>query len=348
MKGSNGEVAPEEVIPFVAGDGMACNLLHVVGSKPPTKGPVLLVHGAGVRANIFRAPVDRSLVDYLRDDGFDVWLENWRASTDLRPNQWTLDQAAVFDHPNAVRTVAERTGSSEVQAVIHCQGSTSFMMSAVAGLLPQVTTVVSNAVSLHPVVPRVARWKGQAVVPAIRLLTKYIDPHWGVEAPDVIASAVVGWVRLTHRECENTVCRMVSFTYGVGAPTLWSHQNLNDATHEWVKQEFGTVPLTFFAQMDRCIEAGHLVSVDGHPELPRSFVAQPPETDARFAFLAGDHNRCFLHESQEQTFAFFDDQRPGYHSLHVLPNYGHLDVFMGKEAAQDVFPIIRDELLRRS
>ena len=33
---------------------------------------------------------------------------------------------------------------------MHCQGSTSFAMSAAAGLLPEVSTIVSNAVSLHP------------------------------------------------------------------------------------------------------------------------------------------------------------------------------------------------------
>ena len=106
----------DEVIPFIAGDGRAGNVLHVVrssaeGTSPgaPGRGPVLLVHGAGVRANIFRAPVPVTIVDALLDDGFDVWLENWRASIDLRPSQWTLDQAAVFDHPAAVRTVLEHT-----------------------------------------------------------------------------------------------------------------------------------------------------------------------------------------------------------------------------------------------
>lgn len=80
-----------------------------------------------------------------------VWLENWRASINFDKNPWTLDQAAAYDHPAAVETVVEATGSEQVKAVIHCQGSTSFTMSAVAGLIPQVTTIVTNAVSLHPI-----------------------------------------------------------------------------------------------------------------------------------------------------------------------------------------------------
>jgi hypothetical protein len=45
----------EDTVPFTAGDGFECNLIHVQGEKPATRGPVILVHGAGVRANLFRA-----------------------------------------------------------------------------------------------------------------------------------------------------------------------------------------------------------------------------------------------------------------------------------------------------
>ena len=131
----------ERIVPFTAGDGLKCNLINVRGGSPPTKGPVILVHGAGVRANIFRAPVATTFVDFLVAEGYDVWLENWRASIDLPPNQWTLDQAALFDHPKAVEKIVEETGCEKVKAVIHCQGSTSFMISALSGLVPQVDTI---------------------------------------------------------------------------------------------------------------------------------------------------------------------------------------------------------------
>lgn len=345
----------DEVIPFAAGDGRPANVLHVVrlpgsgtspGPAPPSRGPVLLVHGAGVRANIFRAPVAVTVVDALLADGFDVWMENWRASIDLRPNRWTLDRAAAFDHPAAVRTVLEHTGQDRLKAIVHCQGSTSFLMAATAGLLPEVTTIVSNAVSLHPVVPTPARWKGECFHRPVRALTRYLDPQWGVEAPDAIAAAITGWVRLVHRECTNTVCRLASFTYGVGHPTLWSHALINDATHEWVKGEFGPVPLTFFDQMVRCIRAGHLVAVDRLPQLPARFGVDAPRTDAAVVLLAGAQNRCFLPESQERTFDYFTARGHGQYALHVLPRYGHLDMFMGQDAARDVFPLILDALRR--
>jgi pimeloyl-ACP methyl ester carboxylesterase len=337
----------ERVVDFRAGDGFACNLINVRGAATaPTKGPVMLVHGAGVRANIFRAPVRQNFVDYLVQEGYDVWLENWRASIDLPPNRWTLDQAALYDHPAAVQTVLRETGADSVQAVIHCQGSCSFMMSAVAGLVPQVRSIVTNAVSLHPVVPRFSRFKMRFAMPLVARLVDYLNPQWGLRATTPTAKAIKAIVELTHRECRNGVCKQVSFTYGSGRPALWRHENLNDATHEWLTHEFAKVPLTFFRQMAQCIRQGHLVAVEGFKDLPENFVSQEPQTDARFAFFAGEKNRCFLPVSQARSFAFFDRHQPHRHALHLLPAYGHLDVFMGQYAARDTFPLIAAELGR--
>lgn len=335
----------ERVVEFTAGDGVRCNLINVHGRRAPSKPPVLLVHGAGVRANIFRAPSGRNLVDVLVDEGWDVWLENWRASIDIPHNRWTLDQAALYDHPRAVRTVCQETGSDELKAVIHCQGSTSFMMSALAGLVPQVSTIVSNAVSVHPKVPRLAKLKLRSMVPLTARVLGYLNPQWGrTGAPWLVPRLVDGWIRLSHHECDNGVCKWSSYTYGVGKPTLWRHENLNASTHDWLSDEFADVPLTFFSQIVRCVDAGHLLTVEDHPELPRDFAAQPPQTDARIVFLAGADNQCFTPDSQRASHAWYAGHAPQRTALHVFDGYGHLDIFMGQNAAQDIFPTIVAEL----
>ncbi len=335
----------DELVPLDVADGVPCNLIHVRGPHAPTKGPVLLVHGVGVRTEIWRPPTPRTLVEALVDDGYDVWMETWRASMDVPNNTWTLDQAAVLDHPVAVRKVVELTGADSIQAITHCQGSTSFMMSACAGLVPQVRTIVASAVSLHPVVPGVAKVKLKYVVPVVSRLAGYLDPQWGEKgAPWVLPKAVTAYSKLSRRKCDNGVCKVASFMFGSGDPTLWTHEQLSAETHEWTKGEFGPAPLTFFKQIARCVEAGHLVSVEGRPELPESFVSQPPQTDARFSFVTGGRNHCFLPESQRRTFDWFERREPGRHSLHVIPGYGHLDVFVAETAAQNVHPIVLDEL----
>lgn len=331
-------------IPFISGDGFECNLIHVQGKAVPDKGPVLLVHGAGVSASIFLAPVKTHIVRYLLQEGYDVWLENWRASIDFPPNQWTLDQAALYDHPYAVRKVVEQTGHPQIKAIIHCQGSTSFMISVVSGLVPQVTDIISNAVSLHPVVPGFSRFKLGFLMPVVKEMTPYLNPQWGLHAPNLTARMINALVSLTHHECNNSVCKQVSFTYGSGFPALWRHENLNEETHAWIKDEFAHVPMSFYRQIAMSVKEGHLLSAGDIPEFPDDFTRKKPETDARITFFAGEENLCFLPESQKRSFKYFDQIRKNYHALHLIPGYSHLDIFMGKEAAEDVFPLMVQEL----
>jgi hypothetical protein len=219
-------------------------------------------------------------------------------------------------------------------------------MSLMAGLLPQVSTVVSNAVSLVPIVPEFSRRKLRFALPMLHRMVDYLNPHWGVEASTWQGKRIRSMVRATHHECDNDVCRLVSFTYGSGFPALWRHENLNEPTHEWLKTEFAEVPLTFFDQIWECIKAGRLVSVEGRVGLPKDFIAQPPQTSARIAFFAGSANLCFLPESQQRAFEFFERSRPNYHKLHIIPSYSHLDIFMGKDASRDIFPLMLSELDR--
>jgi hypothetical protein len=335
-----------EIVDFAARDGFGLNFHHYPGIGAAPAGPVIVVHGAGVRDNLFLPPTEETFVDALLDAGYDVWLLNWRASIDLKPNEWTLADAAVFDYAPAVKTVLERTGAKSAKAVIHCQGSTSFMMSIVAGQLPEISTVVSNAVALHPVVTGLAYMKSRYATNIVGKHLKYLNPQWGLSAPKGWATMVDWFVRATHHECNNPVCKHTSFTFGAGFPTLWLHENLDDATHEWLKGEFAQVPMTFFHEMHDCIDAGALVSDGRHPELPRNFTAQAPKTDARFVFLGGQHNHCFVPDSQQRTFDYFDRYAPGRHAFYELAGYGHLDVFVGKNAARDNFPLIIDELGR--
>jgi hypothetical protein len=336
----------ERVVTFRAGDGMPLLLTNVRGEREPTRGPVILVHAAGVRSNIFRAPVELSVVDYLVLRGWDVWLLDWRASIDLPFSEWDLDDAAVHDFPAAVRTVLEDTGAASAKAVVHGDGSCGFSMSVAAGLVPGIDTVVGNGASLHPVVPAGSRVKLSLVLPVVGLALDRLDPRWGERAPGLAAKLVTLGGRLTHHSCNNAVCRQVSFTYGSGDPALWRHENISEATHAWLSREFGEVPLTFFRHVARSVRRGSMVSTGRYRELPADFGMTEPQTDARFALLAGASNECFLPESQVATYDFLNRFRKDRHVLHLLPGYSHLDVFVGEQAARDVFPLIHAELLK--
>jgi hypothetical protein len=167
-----------------------------------------------------------------------------------------------------------------------------------------------------------------------------------VDAPSLVAKLITTLVRLTHHECNNTVCKLVSFTYGSGFPALWLHEQLDDATHDWLKSEFGPVPLSFFRQMAKSVNAGRMVGYQALPGLPDDYTAIEPQTNARWHFLAGKRSGCFLPQSQQASHAHIEKHRPGSATIHTLPDYSHLDVFIGKRAAREVFPLVLQELDR--
>jgi pimeloyl-ACP methyl ester carboxylesterase len=331
---------------ITADDGVALTLIRVSGSVAPTRGPVMLVHGAGMRAESFRPPGIRSLVDVLIDDGWDVWLFNWRGSLDLDPLPWTLDDVALYDHPAAVRYVLAQTGASSLKVVAHCQGSTTIAMAVVAGLLPQVRTVVSNGVALHPRVAPFARVKLHVLRPLLQSRQPFLDIAWGDGPEAGLALITRTAVRWWHVECGNPACNMASFALGSGHPALYLHSNLADATHEWLRNEFGKVPMSFYAQLAASDRAGQIVGIRPNPALPHRYAVAAPKSDTRFALFAGEHNRSFLPSSQRATYQYLTRHQPRHHSLHMLKGYGHADVFLGKRAHREVFAKMITELHR--
>jgi cholesterol oxidase len=53
--------------------------------------------------------------------------------------------------------------------------------------------------------------------------------------------------------------------------------------------------------------------------------------------MTGEANRVFT-DSNVYCYQKLEELVPGRHELHVFPNYGHQDVFMGKNNHIDVFP----------
>src|SRR4029077_12403102 len=128
-------VAPApEWHPFVTDDGVRLLLTRYRGGK---KGPVILVHGLGVSSLIFSTDtIKTNVLEYLVENGYDVWLLDFRASIALPASNFLSDgdQVAKYDYPGAVAKVRAVTGANTVQFVVHCWGATTFFLSMLGGL----------------------------------------------------------------------------------------------------------------------------------------------------------------------------------------------------------------------
>ena len=322
----------------------------------PTLGPVLLVPGSGVRAEMYYGqPVGPSCAEHLLGLGYDVWVESWRASIDLPPNDYTLDHAAMIDHPRAVQTilgVREQEGDARptLKAVVHCQGSISFMMAAVAGQIDdRVTHIVSSAVSLFIDVTESTWLKQRLAMPLVGSLFEGLDAQWGIRPITPAAAVFAAGAKRMERRCGNPSCQVANFMYGSGWDVLFRHVDddgvtpwVADAVHEWTGREVGYTPLSLIRQVAESSRHGYVVpSASPPPGTPPAYLATRPETEAQITFIAGDHNNMFRWQGQLRAHEFFEDTgRTGQTDFVALPGFGHLDTFWAHRAPDVSFKVI--------
>jgi len=331
-----------EVHFFSTDDGVQLKLTRYRGGS---KGPVILSHGLGVSSLIFSIDtIETNLVEYVLAHGFDVWLLDHRASIDLLASklQFTGDEIATKDYPAAVNKVRELTGAASVQMVVHCFGSTTFFMAMLAGL-QGVRSAVASQVATHMKVPPLAQIKTGLYFPSllktlgVESLSAYVDTHadWKEKLFDkaLTLSPVVGQAE----QCNNPVCKRITFMYG----PLYEHAQLDAATHDALHEMFGVANIGAFEHLALMIRQGHLVSAGGD----ETYLSHLERLAIPITFIHGAENQCFLPESTEITYNLLREKNgKDLYARHVIPNYGHIDCIFGKNAVNDVYPFIVDHL----
>jgi cholesterol oxidase len=322
-------------------DGLQLRLTRYRGGS---KGPVILSHGLGVSSGIFSLDtIDTNLLEYLFAHQYDVWLLDFRASIDLPAShtQFTADDVAQKDYPAAVDLVRRVTGATSVQMVVHCYGSTTFFMAMLAGL-QGVRSAVCSQIATHIVAPAITRFKVGLHLPevleavGVDSLTAYVDRHadWKNRLFDL---ALRCYPVDSEERCNSPVCHRITFMY---AP-LYEHAQLNTLTHETLHETFGIANMRAFEHLALMTKKGHLVTATGDeaylPHLDRLAI---PMT-----FIHGERNACFLPASTEKTYEILQQANgAGLYRRHVIPDYGHIDCIFGKNAVNDIYPLILKHL----
>ena len=63
------------------------------------------------------------------------------------------------------------------------------------------------------------------------------------------------------------------------------------------------------------------------------------------SFLSGATNKIFYPESGQRTRVWLEDRNGAdLYQQRIVPDYGHMDLFIGHNAHRDVTPIILDQL----
>ncbi len=137
--------------------------------------------------------------------------------------------------------------------------------------------------------------------------------------------------------CNSAVCRRIWLVYS----EVYGHTQLNEATHEAIHEMFGFADITTFSHLLTIIRAGQVVDKDGNDVyLPNIQRLKIP-----LCFLQAMENHLFLPEGTERSYNLLvaKNGADGYLRI-TVPNYHHMDCFVGKDAAQDIYPLILAQL----
>ncbi|GGA01474.1 cholesterol oxidase [Blastomonas marina] len=316
------------------------------------KGPVLLAPGFSVKASSFATDtVARNLVEELCAADYDVWLFDYRASADSGnpldpPKPFTIDDIAQHDWPAAVDFVRARTGAESVQAMAHCVGSMSLLMALAAGHVSGIRSVVSSQLTLHPVTDWMNYLKADIGTAKLMGQVAQLGGHigfapTGTELDYEIDAVAYNLPVPEGQECKNPACRRV---FGIFGPS-YDHAQLGHATHVAIASMFSDISLKPFDQLSAIMHEGKVVDAAGKD------VYLGTENVHRMAlpitFLSGANNQIFYPEGAQRTRAWLAAHNdPALYEQIVIPDYAHMDLFIGRDAARDVAPIIVGELDR--
>ena len=329
-----------EVYHFLTDDHVELRLTRYKGG---TKGPVMLSPGYGTSSLAFLIDtVDTNLPEFLYANGYDVWLLDYRASPALpsAKTQFTLDDVATMDYPAAVAQVRAVTGASDIQIMAHCVGSLTFLMSMMSGKLGGIRSAVCSQVGFFPTTSPENKLKAAFDIGTFfknvgidTLTTDFNPSNWG----DVIEDGLLKLAAALGPPCNSAVCRRIWLIYG----EVYGHGPLNEATHEAIHEMFGIADITTFRHLLTMVRAGQVVDANGKDVyLPNIQHLKIPLT-----FLQAMNNHLFLPEGTERSFELLVSKNgaDGYQRIEV-PNYNHMDCFVGKNAAQDIYPLILAQL----
>jgi len=334
------ELPVPEIYDVKTADGATLRLhRYVQPDGVVAKGPLLAIHGMGVSSRIFLMDtIQVSMAEYFYKNGYDLWLLDWRLSTDLpyAAKVKNLDGIAQNDYEPSVDKVLEVTGKKDVQILCHCVGSLTFFMSMGLGKMTgKIRCIAASTVMFNPIP---GKYKfAQARLHLAGVLDTFRIHAVNPSLDQGVFNKIIGWQNIAasgiNEKCDSSVCHRITFMYGL----LWVHEQLNTATHNIMNEHFGPGSVDVFDQISKFVRHGHLVD-DNNMEVYMPNMAENLKNIPILAF-SGDKNATWTPESTLQSYAYLAEKNgPDNITRYVAPGYGHLDPIFGKNAVKDCFP----------
>lgn len=257
--------------------------------------------------------------------------------------------------------------------VAHCMGSVAFSTGLLLGTIPSswIKGITCSQVFMNPIWNTMNMIKATAGPIKLDRLYSLLAGNWfscSTSSDDsLVQRALNQALRFLPEErkelCNSASCHRISLTYG----RCWNHANLNEATHRQIDRFFGGVNMKLLNLLMKMGSEGHVMTngpifeqLDTRENINRL-------RGVPIMLFVGRDNAVLSPESTEKTYEVLCDTfgtKPGAgagagsdgkdhvhasgaeYRRKVIPGYGHLDCWMGRNAWKDVYPMIRVEVDR--
>lgn len=283
------------------------------------------------------------------------------------------DDYALRHQLSADDMVKIRWEPPKTYCVSHCMGSVAFSCGLLDGTIPSswVKGITCSQVFMNPIWNTMNMIKATAGPIKLDRLYKFLAGNWfscSTSPDDSLVQRTLNQVlRFMPEErkelCNSATCHRISLTYG----RCWNHHNLNEATHRQIDRFFGGLNMRLLHLLMKMGSDGNVMT--NAPLFERLTTRENINRLRGLPFLlfVGRDNAVLSPESTEKTYEVlcdtFGSKSGGGAGLgsegedhleasgveyrrKVVPGYGHLDCWMGRNAWRDVYPMIREEIDR--
>ncbi|KAK4669784.1 uncharacterized protein QC763_206010 [Podospora pseudopauciseta] len=365
--GFTNDTNPDSSYAIVASDGVTTRMHKWEPTHVPEGHQVkdlFMIPGASVDHQIFALPtIPFNAVNYFRRAGYRVWVSVHRiGQLMIAGNNWTtfdarLDLRACLEYirKSQTTTLTPKLASPEkVYCVAHCMGSVAFSCGILDGTIPPswILGINCSQVFMNPIwgPANMAKVMAGGPLPLDKLYNAVCgswfscstskDEGW---AQYLLNQALRLYPQSRKEMCNNAACHRTSLVFG----RCWNHHNLNEATHRQIDRFFGGVNMRLLNLLMKMGYEGHVMT--------NAPMYEPLDTRENVQRLkgipimlwVGRDNAVLSPEATERTYEVLCSQfEDGDYKRKVVPGYGHLDGWMGRNAWRDVYPFVREEVDR--
>jgi hypothetical protein len=327
---------------------------HVPGNDDKNTRNLFMIPGAAVDHQIYALPtIPYNAVNYFTRAGYRVFVTVHRISQLMTADSLWTTYDARLDLLACLEKIRQMYGKEKIYTVAHCMGSVAFASGLLDGTIPAeyILGLTCSQVFMNPVWGPTNMAKVMAGPVPLDRLYSFLAGSWfscSTSPNDTLVQRAVNQLlRLypqSRREmCNNAACHRASLVFG----RCWNHANLNEHTHRHIDRFFGGVNMRLLNLLMKMGFDGHVMT--NAPRYERLTTDDSIQRLKGIPILlwVGRDNAVLSPEATERTYETlcntFED---GEYKRKVVPGYGHLDGWMGRNAWKDVYPFVREEVDR--